>query len=147
VRDQGAEPGTGKPQTGREIIKLKMPYPRVEILFCTKCKWNLRAAWYLQELLQTFGSQLGEVALVPAESGVFCVNIDDGEQAVRVWDRVADGGFPDSKVLKQRVRDVISPDAQLGHVDKHENKNNGVLITECKNEDSGCKECEEAAAA
>jgi selenoprotein W-related protein len=123
-----------------------MPYPRVEILFCTKCKWNLRAAWYLQELLQTFGSQLGEVALVPAESGVFRVSIDDGEQKVRVWDRVTDGGFPDSKVLKQRVRDVISPGAQLGHVDKQENKNNGVLITECKNAEIGCKECEETAA-
>lgn len=48
-----------------------MPYPKISIVFCTKCKWNLRSAWYLQELLQTFGDNLGEVSLIPGESGEF----------------------------------------------------------------------------
>lgn len=114
--------------------------PRVAILFCTKCKWNLRASWYLQELLQTFGAQLGEVALVPSDSGVFKViveTVDDttaDTKSVEVWDRVTDGGFPDSKVLKQRVRDVLFPQAELGHVDGA-NKNGGLLVD--------CVECQD----
>ena len=30
---------------------------------------------------------------------------------------MADGGFPEAKILKRRVRDVVSPDASLGHSD------------------------------
>lgn len=36
-----------------------------------------------------------------------------------LWDRKADGGFPDVKELKRRVRDVVEPDRNLGHVDRH----------------------------
>ena len=39
--------------------------PRVQIEYCTQCRWLLRAAWMAQELLATFESELGEVALVP----------------------------------------------------------------------------------
>lgn len=39
--------------------------PRVEIHYCTKCRFLLRAGWMAQELLTTFGADLGEVALVP----------------------------------------------------------------------------------
>ncbi|ODV73018.1 SelT/SelW/SelH family protein CYBJADRAFT_168088 [Cyberlindnera jadinii NRRL Y-1542] len=117
-----------------------MPYPRVTITFCTKCKWNLRAAWYLQELLQTFGSQLGEVALIPGPSGCFEISTVAHENAepVLIWERVRDGGFPDSKVLKQRVRDVLFPDEKLGHVDG----TGGALLQQSKPvESSECVEC------
>ena len=43
--------------------------PRVEIEYCTQCRWLLRAAWMAQELLTTFEQELGEVALVPAPAG------------------------------------------------------------------------------
>lgn len=36
-----------------------------------------------------------------------------------VWDRKVEGGFPELKVLKQRVRDVLEPQKSLGHSDKH----------------------------
>ena len=36
-----------------------------------------------------------------------------------VWDRKADGGFPEIKVLKQRVRDIVSPERDLGHADSN----------------------------
>ena len=39
--------------------------PRVEIEYCTGCRWLLRAAWVAQELLSTFGKDLDEVALIP----------------------------------------------------------------------------------
>jgi selenoprotein W-related protein len=74
----------------------------------------LRAAWMAQELLSTFGAELGEVALVPGTGGVF--EIRAGETLV--WSREIDGGFPEIKVLKQRVRDVVAPGRDLGHADR-----------------------------
>lgn len=35
-----------------------------------------------------------------------------------LWDRKTDGGFPETKELKRRVRDVIEPGRDLGHVDR-----------------------------
>ena len=88
--------------------------PRIEIYYCTKCRWLLRAAWLSQELLSTFEHELGEVALIPGASGEFRVVAN---QQV-VWDRRTDLGFPEAKELKQRVRDVIAPDRPLGHSDR-----------------------------
>ncbi|BEE18370.1 MULTISPECIES: SelT/SelW/SelH family protein [Aeromonas] len=88
--------------------------PRIEIRYCTLCRWMLRAAWLAQELLSTFDSELGEVALVPASKGEFRILVN----GVQVWDRVADEGFPEAKEIKQRVRDIIAPDRDLGHADR-----------------------------
>ena len=38
--------------------------PRITITYCTGCNWLLRAGWMAQELLQTFGQDLSEVALI-----------------------------------------------------------------------------------
>ena len=43
--------------------------PRIAIRYCTQCHWLLRAAWLAQELLSTFGTDLGEVALAPGTGG------------------------------------------------------------------------------
>ncbi len=88
---------------------------RVVISYCPGCKWLLRSAYFAQELLTTFdGGELREVALSPAEiAGTWTVSID--EQVV--WDRKTDGGFPEAKILKRRVRDRVAPDASLGHSD------------------------------
>ncbi|MCZ0735242.1 SelT/SelW/SelH family protein [Phreatobacter sp. AB_2022a] len=88
--------------------------PRVTILYCTQCNWLLRAAWMGQELLSTFGQDLGEVALQPGTGGVFEIRVD-GEL---IWDRKRDGGFPEAKVLKQRVRDIAWPERDLGHSER-----------------------------
>lgn len=88
--------------------------PRVAITYCTRCNWLLRAAWMAQELLSTFGESLGEVALVPATAGAFSIAVD----GAIVWERKADGGFPDVRTLKQRVRDQLDPARDLGHLDR-----------------------------
>lgn len=88
--------------------------PRIEIRYCTMCRWMLRAAWLAQELLSTFDSDLGEVALVPASKGEFRILVN----GVQVWDRVVDEGFPEAKEIKQRVRDIIAPERDLGHADR-----------------------------
>jgi selenoprotein W-related protein len=35
-----------------------------------------------------------------------------------IWCRKKDGGFPDIKVLKQKIRDVVNPKKDLGHTDR-----------------------------
>ena len=90
-----------------------MASPRIEINYCTQCRWLMRAAWMAQELLSTFGQDLGEVVLKPATGGLFQIAYD-GEI---IWDRKTQG-FPDAKTLKQIVRDRLDPGRDLGHVDK-----------------------------
>ena len=67
-----------------------------------------------QELLFTFGEELGELALVPGSGGEFEVSVDGRV----VFDKKSEGRFPESKELKQRVRDLISPGKDLGHSDR-----------------------------
>ena len=87
--------------------------PRLEIEYCTQCRWLLRAAWLAQELLTTFPSELGEVALVPGTGGVFDVRLD----GQTLWSRAGEGRHADLKDLKQRIRDVVAPERSLGHSD------------------------------
>ena len=88
--------------------------PRVEIEYCTQCRWLLRAAWVAQELLVTFEQELGGVTLVPGRGGIFEVRLE-GEM---LWSRAGEGRFPQLKELKQRLRDRIAPDRPLGHSDR-----------------------------
>lgn len=67
-----------------------------------------------QELLQTFGEDLAEVAIIPGTGGIFQIAVDDR----LIWDRKADGGFPGPKEIKQRLRDAIDPERDLGHLDR-----------------------------
>lgn len=92
--------------------------PAVSIAYCTQCNWLLRSAWMAQELLSTFSSELASVTLVPGTGGIFEIRFDDD----LVWERKRDGGFPDSRVLKQMLRDRIDPSRSLGHVDQVEGK-------------------------
>jgi selenoprotein W-related protein len=89
--------------------------PRLEIEYCTQCRWLLRAGWTAQELLTTFVDELKEVALVPGKGGIFEVRLD-GET---LWSRKDERRFPEMAELKQRVRDRIAPERDLGHSDRH----------------------------
>ena len=87
---------------------------RVEIEYCTQCRWLLRAAWMAQELLTTFEAEIGEVALIPGRGGVFEVRAGDRV----VWSRHERKRFPEIKELKQAVRDAVAPGKSLGHADR-----------------------------
>ena len=91
-----------------------MASPRVEIEYCTQCRWLLRAGWTAQELLTTFPAEIGEVALVPGSGGVFEIRVE-GET---IWSRKAEGGFPDLPELKRLVRDRVAPSRHLGHTER-----------------------------
>jgi selenoprotein W-related protein len=87
---------------------------RVSIHFCTQCNWLARSAWMAQELISTFFDSLAEVSLCPDTGGRFEITLD----GATIWERKRDGGFPGPKELKQRVRDRIEPDRDLGHIDR-----------------------------
>lgn len=87
---------------------------RVEIEYCTQCRWLLRAAWMAQELLTTFDTDLTAVSLMPGTGGVFEVRLN----GIVLFNRKAMERFPESKELKQLIRDRIAPDRSLGHSDK-----------------------------
>jgi selenoprotein W-related protein len=91
-----------------------MARPRIEITYCTQCRWLLRAAWIAQELLSTFADDLAEVALIPGRGGVFDVRLADE----LLFSRAQEQRFPEAAELKQRVRDRIDPERDLGHVDR-----------------------------
>lgn len=84
------------------------------ITYCTGCNWLLRAGWYAQECLSTFGPALSVTIIADDSGGVFRMVLEEE----LIWERKRDGGFPDIKTLKQRIRDRISPDQSLGHLDR-----------------------------
>lgn len=87
---------------------------RIEIRYCTQCRWLLRSSWMAQELLTTFEQEITELALQPATGGVFEVYVNE----VRIWSRKEAGRFPEIAELKQLVRDRIAPGKGLGHADR-----------------------------
>ena len=91
-----------------------MTKPRIEISYCTQCRWLLRAGWMAQELLSTFSEELSEVVLQPGRGGVFEVRLD-GEL---LFSRAEQQRFPEAAELKQLVRDRIDPERDLGHIDR-----------------------------
>ncbi|KAI6047373.1 hypothetical protein EDC04DRAFT_2623020 [Pisolithus marmoratus] len=98
-----------------------LPAPTVTIEFCDRVRSNKpqlhRATWVSTELLLTFPPPtLKAVTVMP-------LNADDTAGRFRVWLNDQNGpaelgGFPELKVLKQRIRDVIQPGVSLGHSDK-----------------------------
>ncbi|KAJ1840015.1 hypothetical protein LPJ73_006571 [Coemansia sp. RSA 2703] len=113
-----------------------MPTPRVEIHYCTQCRWLLRAGWMAQELLTTFSDKLGEVALIPQTGGIFAVYVDGD----LVYDRKAEGRFPEMKEIKQLVRNKVAPEMGLGHSDT------AVKSKEQQDASSECVECNSGSA-
>ncbi|MEP1932712.1 MAG: SelT/SelW/SelH family protein [Roseibium sp.] len=91
-----------------------VPSPHIIITYCRKCNWMLRAAWMAQEILSTFSEEAGAVTLVPGGGGVFTITCEGHT----VWDRKEDDGFPEAKELKQRLRDHLWPEKDLGHSDR-----------------------------
>ncbi|KAJ5374252.1 hypothetical protein N7517_006258 [Penicillium concentricum] len=140
------------PNNTDKVEPANLHLPRISIQFCTQCRWMLRAAYFAQELLSTFNTDLGEVALVPKTGGVFTVTIWHGTlnsegnvttQEIILWDRKRDGGFPEVKALKSLVRNVIAPERDLGHTDRALKKEKGEQEKkEVGKDKAGCEDCQ-----
>ncbi len=88
-----------------------MTSPRVEIHYCTQCRFMLRAAYLAQELLTSFEKELGEVALVPGSGGIFEVRLDGETLATNSDTKV----MPEAGEVKRLLRDRIAPGRTIGH--------------------------------
>jgi selenoprotein W-related protein len=58
-------------------------------------------------------ADLTSVSLSPGTGGVFDVRLND----VIIFSRKVESRFPESKELKQLVRDIVAPARDLGHSD------------------------------
>ncbi|RPA86652.1 hypothetical protein BJ508DRAFT_372876 [Ascobolus immersus RN42] len=115
--------------------------PSISIHYCPACNWMLRATYAAQELLHTFSNNISSVSLHPSRvAGVYRIEVHVPQQAdieartAIVWERKADNGFPDIKILKRRVRDIVSPGTGLGHIDRHGGKEASVVKEEQQKE-------------
>ena len=96
----------------------------LSITYCDGCAWLPRSQWYTTELLSTFYTRRVQSGLPPLiDSALLSISREPGDFTVSigddvVWDRRADGGFPDLKVLKDRVRGKLDPGSDLGHTDR-----------------------------
>ncbi|KAL1735779.1 Rdx family-domain-containing protein [Schizophyllum commune] len=101
------------------------------IEFCDRCRWLHRATWTQTELFLTFPPpNVTSITLIPRNTeetaGRFRVwLITASEPPKLMWDRKTEGGFPELKVLKQRIRDVIQPGKSLGHSDNKQDCKTG----------------------
>ncbi len=77
-----------------------MPDPhRLEIAFCTVCKFHGRAFFVLRELIDQRPDLADEFVLVPSSDGAFTVRYD-GEV---IFDYREHGRFPEPKEIREAV--------------------------------------------
>ena len=86
---------------------------KITIEYCAQCGFLLRANWLAAELLTTFSMEVDSLSLVPSGGGVFKLSVNDE----LIFDRKTEGRYLEPKEYKQRVRDFIAPDKDLGHSD------------------------------
>ncbi|CAI5759184.1 unnamed protein product [Candida verbasci] len=99
-------------------------FPQIIIQYCNACKWQNRAIWYLQEILQTFPDLIKDISLQPINEtpGVFQIILSRSDNDVKVLykrkmkNEEVGGyiyvGFPDSKFVKQLIKDEF--DVEVG---------------------------------
>jgi selT/selW/selH-like putative selenoprotein len=112
----------GSPPTSLSMCTLPVVW-LPQLFGCCACERRLLSTFCSAK--EEEGRLLRSVALVPSKGsggGVFRVRVG-GDQ---IWDRKTDGGFPEAKVLKQRVRDIVEPTKDLGHSDVKEHSAKGA---------------------
>ena len=72
---------------------------RLEIEFCTKCRFQGRAFWMARELFDVIPETVLEIALVPSAGGVFTVRYG-GEV---IWELASAGRFPEPKDIREAM--------------------------------------------
>jgi selenoprotein W-related protein len=97
-----------------------------------------------QELLTTFDDDhaLQSITLIPSKEGDgrFFIRSHEADSSTLLWDRKANGGFPEMKQIKQIVRDQIDPERYLGHSDSEtRQQHSSATLMEKKQETIECQ--------
>jgi selenoprotein W-related protein len=72
---------------------------RLEIEFCTVCKFQGRAFWLARELFDQRPDLIREIALVPSSGGAFVVRYG----GITVFDRADSARFPEPKEVREAI--------------------------------------------
>jgi selenoprotein W-related protein len=73
---------------------------RLEIEFCTVCKFGGRAFWLARELFDQRPDLADEFVLVPSQNGVFVVRFDE----TPIWEYpAAQDRFPEPKEIREAI--------------------------------------------
>ncbi len=72
---------------------------RLEIEFCTKCRFQGRAFWMVRELFDVVPETVSEIALVPSSGGVFTVRYG----GMVIWELASVGRFPEPKDIREAI--------------------------------------------
>jgi len=149
---------THSAKTKRNLVE-EASLESISFEYCTGCRWLLRSLWMTQEILTTFEKEnLSSVTLIPSRSptgGVFRVSLKkrgngkgSGRQVVELdsdivlWDREEEKCFPESKKLKQLIRNALYPNKDLGHSESIDRKDQSINYVGNTAEDV-CEECRE----
>ena len=84
----------------------------LDIRLCPKCKWLFGATWISLELCN-FESDLESIKLVQSDPGVFEVYCKKNI----IFSRHVEKVFINIAIIKQRFRNLINPERDLGHTD------------------------------
>ena len=84
----------------------------LDIRLCPKCKWLFVATRISQELFN-FESDLESIKLVQSDPGVFKVYFKKNI----IFSRHVEKVFINIAIIKQRFRNLIDPERDLGHTD------------------------------
>ena len=68
----------------------------------------------VNRIIKICDGEIAELTLKPSTGGTFEVTADNQ----LAWSRKQEGRLPEITELKQRVRDIIAPEQDLGHSDR-----------------------------
>lgn len=77
----------------------------IEIYYCQKCNFTLRATWMASEILTSIGTDVASLTLHPDSKGRFTVTCNNKT----IWDKKREGGFPKPSELKKLIQNCIYP--------------------------------------
>ena len=72
---------------------------RLEIEFCTKCRFQGRAFWLARELFDVVPELVEALVLIPSSGGVFTLRY----RGVTVWELATAGRFPEPKEIREAM--------------------------------------------
>ena len=84
---------------------------RLEIEFCTKCRFQGRAFWLARELFDVVPELVDEIALRPSSGGVFTVRYDEST----VWELATAGRFPEPKDIREAMLAAAGQPPRIKH--------------------------------